>query len=39
MSAESNLFGARDPKVYGSTTLAQIEQRATELAKELGVKV
>ncbi|KAK9899828.1 type II 3-dehydroquinate dehydratase [Cystobasidium minutum MCA 4210] len=34
-----NLFGERDPKTYGSTTLAQIEQRVTELGKELGVKV
>lgn len=35
----SNLFGKRDPKTYGTTTMAQIEQRVTELGKELGVKV
>lgn len=36
---DSNLFGERDPKHYGSTTLAQIEERVTEVGKELGVKV
>lgn len=38
-SLYSNLFGERDPKHYGSTTLDQIEQRVTEVGKELGVKV
>lgn len=35
----SNLFGKRDPKHYGSTTLAQIEEKVTQLGKELGVEV
>ncbi|KAK4048431.1 hypothetical protein OIV83_004777 [Microbotryomycetes sp. JL201] len=34
-----NLFGKRDPKQYGTTTLAEIEQRVTKLGKELGVEV
>jgi hypothetical protein len=37
--SSSNLFGERDPKTYGSTTLDQIEERVTEVGKELGVKV
>lgn len=35
----SNLFGERDPKHYGSATLADIEERVTKLGEELGVKV
>ena len=31
-----NLLGAREPAVYGSTTLADIERRCVELARELG---
>lgn len=31
-----NLLGTREPERYGSTTLGQIEQRATELAAQLG---
>ena len=31
-----NLLGSREPEVYGATTLADIEQRSTELAAELG---
>jgi 3-dehydroquinate dehydratase-2 len=31
-----NLLGTREPGVYGSTTLADIEQRCVELARELG---
>nr|CRX79223.1 hypothetical protein ls5931a1_00030 [Leucosporidium scottii] len=34
-----NLFGTRDPKAYGTTTLAQIEERVTKLGKELGVNI
>lgn len=31
-----NLLGSREPAVYGSTTLADIERRCAELARELG---
>jgi len=31
-----NLLGTREPEVYGSATLAAIEQRCMELARELG---
>jgi 3-dehydroquinate dehydratase-2 len=31
-----NLLGAREPTVYGSTTLTGIEQRCVALARELG---
>lgn len=34
-----NLFGTRDPKQYGTTTLAQIEENLTRVGKELGVKI
>ncbi len=34
-----NMFGKRDPKQYGTTTLAQIDQQVTELGHELGVEV
>ncbi|GAA5839195.1 hypothetical protein JCM9279_002623 [Rhodotorula babjevae] len=33
------LFGKRDAKQYGTTTLAQIEERVTKLGKELGVDI
>jgi 3-dehydroquinate dehydratase-2 len=32
-----NLLGTREPDVYGTTTLAEIEARLQEVAKELGV--
>ena len=31
-----NMFGKRDPDPYGTITLAEIDQRLKELAKELG---
>ena len=34
-----NMFGKRDPKQYGTITLAQIDQRLTELGKELGASI
>ena len=34
-----NLLGDREPSVYGSVGLAQIEARLTDLASELGVEV
>lgn len=34
-----NLLGTRDPEQYGTTTLAEVEQRVTALGKELGVEV
>ncbi len=34
-----NMFGRRDPKHYGSTTLAQIDERLQALAADLGVTV
>ena len=34
-----NMFGKRDPKQYGTITLAEIDAQLKALAKELGVKV
>jgi 3-dehydroquinate dehydratase-2 len=34
-----NLLGTREPEVYGTTTLAEIEARAREVAAELGVEL
>ncbi|MEU3309273.1 type II 3-dehydroquinate dehydratase [Nocardiopsis sp. NPDC055551] len=34
-----NLLGTRDPGQYGTTTLAQVEERVVALGKELGVEV
>jgi 3-dehydroquinate dehydratase-2 len=34
-----NLFGRREPHIYGTTTLAQIDERLGALAAELGVQL
>lgn len=34
-----NLLGTRQPEVYGSTTLAQIEDRVTAVAADAGLEV
>jgi 3-dehydroquinate dehydratase-2 len=34
-----NLLGRRQPEIYGKLTLAEIEQRARALAKDLGVEI
>ncbi len=34
-----NLLGQREPAIYGTTTLAQIESRLREVAKELDVSI
>ena len=34
-----NMFGKRDPKQYGTVTLAQIDAQLKALGKELGAKV
>ena len=34
-----NLFGRREPHIYGTTTLAQINERLEKLAGELGVEL
>jgi 3-dehydroquinate dehydratase-2 len=34
-----NLFGRREPHIYGTTTLAQINERLTALAAELQVEL
>ena len=34
-----NMFGKRDPKQYGTITLAEIDDHLKALGKELGVKV
>ena len=34
-----NLLGTRQPEIYGSTTLAQIEQRVAKVAAECGFDV
>jgi 3-dehydroquinate dehydratase II len=34
-----NLLGTREPEVYGSLTLAEIDSRLVELGKSLGVEV
>lgn len=34
-----NLLGMREPEIYGSDTLAEIDRRLAALGKELGVEV
>jgi len=34
-----NLFGRREPHIYGTTTLAEINQRLGDLAAELDVEI
>jgi 3-dehydroquinate dehydratase-2 len=34
-----NMFGQRDPAQYGKLTLAQIDEKITGLASELGIRV
>jgi 3-dehydroquinate dehydratase II len=34
-----NMFGKRDPKYYGTFTLADLDNKLRELGKELGVEV
>jgi len=34
-----NLLGTREPELYGSLTLAEIDRRITECAKSIGVQV
>ncbi|WNG89043.1 type II 3-dehydroquinate dehydratase [Mycobacterium sp. ITM-2016-00317] len=34
-----NLLGTRQPEVYGSTTLAEIEARTAEVAAEVGLQL
>jgi 3-dehydroquinate dehydratase-2 len=34
-----NLFGRREPHIYGHTTLAQIDEQLASLAAELGVQL
>ena len=34
-----NMFGKREPKYYGTITLAEIDRRLADVGKELGVEV
>jgi 3-dehydroquinate dehydratase-2 len=34
-----NLLGTREPEIYGTTTLADIESRLRSVARELGVEI
>ena len=34
-----NMFGKREPKYYGTVTLAEIDGKLSELARELGVAI
>ena len=37
--ANLNMFGRRDPEIYGTITLDEINRRASELAHELGARL
>ncbi len=39
MRANLNLFGRREPHIYGTTTLAEINAKLQTLAAELGVEL
>lgn len=34
-----NLLGTREPELYGHTTLAQVEERLSAVARELGIDI
>ena len=34
-----NMFGKRDPKQYGTATLAEIDEKLREVGQELGVEI
>ncbi|KIT16192.1 type II 3-dehydroquinate dehydratase [Jannaschia aquimarina] len=34
-----NLLGTREPETYGSTTLAEVEERCRQIGKDLGIEV
>lgn len=34
-----NLLGVREPELYGRTTLAEVEQRLGDVAREIGVEL
>ena len=34
-----NIFGKREPRYYGTITLAEIDRRLADLGKELGIEV
>lgn len=34
-----NMFGKRDPKQYGTTTLAEIDEKLREVGRALGVEI
>jgi 3-dehydroquinate dehydratase-2 len=34
-----NLLGVREPELYGRTTLAEVESRLADVARELGVEI
>lgn len=34
-----NLLGSREPEIYGTTTLADIESRLQDVARELGIEL
>lgn len=34
-----NLFGRREPHIYGTTTLAEIDAKLTDLGSELGIEL